>query len=312
MAEYIGSVLSTDYEVAYAADGSEGLAKAEELVPDVILTDVTMPTMDGLELCRRLRANLITSHIPVIVVTARVTDDDRLRGIEAGADAYLTKPFRSDELLLRIAKIMEQRQRLREKWSTATLPGETAEVPTTDIAAPTPDAEPTPSAEPAALATETADSPSRYVSLRTQRDRDTFVATVDEIIARQMGEGKIGATAIASELCMSLSQFSRKLNAVTGLSPTNYITRRRMEEACRMLEETPMLVSEIASRCGYADLAHFSHAFRRIYGISPSQYINEKIKPAPNGSENAKPAPDGSENAKPAPNGSESAEKEGA
>ena len=244
VAAYIGSVLEPTYEVIYAADGEQGLAKAEELVPDVILTDVMMPAMDGLELCRRIRANLVTDHIPVIVITARVTDDDRLQGFEAGADAYLTKPFRADELLLRIAKILEQRKRLKEKLQ----PAQPAPVP---VAHPTP-------------------KPSKG-----ELNASAFLKKLDDIIQRQMVNGDIRTTAVANEMCMSLSQFTRKLNNITGTSPAAYITRRRLEEACRMLKKSPKKIADVATHCGFADVSHFSHVFRRVYGISPKQYIEQ-------------------------------------
>jgi DNA-binding response OmpR family regulator len=245
VAEYIGSVLQPDYEVVYASDGAEGLAKAEELVPDVILTDVMMPGMDGLELCRRIRANLVTDHIPVIVITARVTDDDRLKGIEAGADAYLTKPFRADELLLRMAKILEQRKRLKEKLQSAPSVQE----------APSPILQPT----------------------KGEQNASAFLQKLDEIILRQMSKGDIRTTAVANEMCMSLSQFARKLNSVAATSPAAYITKRRLEEACRMLEKSPKRIADVATSCGFADVSHFSHAFHRAYGISPTQYMEKCI-----------------------------------
>ena len=92
-----------------------------------------------------------------------------------------------------------------------------------------------------------------------------------------MAKGYVDATAVAKEMNMSLSQFSRKLRAVSGLSPAVYITRRRLEESCRMLEQGPESITEVATQCGFADVAHFSHAFRRAYGVSPTQYMKEKM-----------------------------------
>lgn len=238
VAAYIGSVLEPNYEVVYATDGEEGLAKAEELMPDVILTDVMMPTMDGLELCRRIRANYITDHIPVIIITARVTDDDRLRGIEAGADAYLTKPFRADELLLRITKLLEQRRRLLEKGGTTT------------------------------------QSPAEEEAPAAPPEKGRFLQKLDAIIDSQMSKSELKVSTIVQEIGMSTMQLSRKLNALVGLSPGNYITERRMEKARQMLDEWPKYnISEVGTYCGYTDLANFSHAFRRVCGISPMQYV---------------------------------------
>ena len=250
VADYIGSVLEADYEVAYAADGEEGLQKAEQLVPDVILTDVMMPGMDGLELCRRIRDNMVTDHIPVIVITARVTDDDRLQGIEAGADAYLTKPFRPDELRLRITKLLEQRRRLIEKAQ--------------------------PQIAPTGSRHTSHDASALPFSERRAKNAPLFLDSLDEVILRLMAKGYVDATAVAKEMGMSLSQFTRKLRAVSGLSPAVYITRRRLEESCRLLEQGPESITDVAIQCGFADVAHFSHAFRRAYGVSPTQYMKEK------------------------------------
>ncbi len=117
MATYIGKILNSQYAVFYAADGAEGFCKAEQIIPDLIVTDVMMPDIDGLELCRRIRQSELTNHIPVIIVTARVEDRDRLQGIEAGADAYLYKPFMAEELLLRITKLLESRRTLQRKFA---------------------------------------------------------------------------------------------------------------------------------------------------------------------------------------------------
>ena len=110
VAAFIGSQLSDKYGIIYTHDGQDGLEKAEQLVPDVIVTDLMMPGIDGLEVCRRIRANEVTSHIPIIVVTAKITENDRVKGLEAGADAYLSKPFNRDELRMRVEKLLEQPQ----------------------------------------------------------------------------------------------------------------------------------------------------------------------------------------------------------
>lgn len=119
IAHYMGALLENRYRLLFARDGKEGLAKAEEYMPDLILTDLMMPEMDGYELCRVIRASAVLNHIPVIIVTARCEEKDRLMGLEAGADAYLIKPFSTDELKIRIAKLLEQRRMLQEKYSKA-------------------------------------------------------------------------------------------------------------------------------------------------------------------------------------------------
>ena len=247
VAAYIGSVLEPDFEVVFAADGQEGVYKAEALVPDVIVTDVMMPTMDGLELCRRIRANIITDHIPVVVVTARVTDADRLRGIAAGADAYLTKPFLADELRLRIAKLLEQRRRLLAK-AGATADGSLS----------------------------VADHAEKEREKQLSEASKEFLKKLNEVILGQMAKGDVSTKTVAAELFMSSSQLVRKLHALTGMTPSAYILEQRMQEALRLLAHTPKYtIAEIAIHCAFSDTSHFSRTFRRRFGIPPSQYVSD-------------------------------------
>ncbi len=256
VAEYIGSVLQPDYEVVYAADGAEGVAKAEELVPDVIVTDVVMPTLDGLELCRRIRANFVTDHIPVIIITARVTDDDRLQGIAAGADAYLTKPFHADELRLRIEKLLEIRRRL--KAHPLPLP-EGGDAVTSYASAEAPAATP----QGANPTMEEAD-----------QSLTPFITRLNAVIDELMGRDELRVTAVASQMNMSVVQLARKLRAEADDAPSTYIVARRMALARRLLEECPQYnMTEVAMHCGYSDSAHFSHVFRRVCGVSPTEYV---------------------------------------
>ena len=248
VAAYIGSVLEPDFEVVFAADGQEGVYKAEALVPDVIVTDVMMPTMDGLELCRRIRANIITDHIPVVVVTARVTDADRLRGIAAGADAYLTKPFLADELRLRIAKLLEQRRRLLAKAGATAADGSLS----------------------------VADHAEKEREKQLSEASKEFLKKLNEVILGQMAKGDVSTKAVAAELFMSSSQLVRKLHALTGMTPSAYILEQRMQEALRLLAHTPKYtIAEIAIHCAFSDTSHFSRTFRRRFGIPPSQYVSD-------------------------------------
>lgn len=248
VAAYIGSVLEPDFEVVFAADGQEGVYKAEALVPDVIVTDVMMPTMDGLELCRRIRANIITDHIPVVVVTARVTDADRLRGIAAGADAYLTKPFLADELRLRIAKLLEQRRRLLAKAGATAADGSLS----------------------------VADHAEKEREKQLSESSKEFLKKLNEVILGQMAKGDVSTKTVAAELFMSSSQLVRKLHALTGMTPSAYILEQRMQEALRLLAHTPKYtIAEIAIHCAFSDTSHFSRTFRRRFGIPPSQYVTD-------------------------------------
>lgn len=240
MASYIGSQLKDDYAVAHAADGVQGLMKAEELVPDLIITDLMMPGMDGLEVCRKIRANEILSHIPVIIVTAKISEKDRVKGFEAGADAYLAKPFNHDELRVRVEKLLEQRRLLREKYTEAVTEGKETETVMNDA------------------------------------DR-RFLAKAVNIIYMLMEQRELNTPLFADKLCLSERQLRRKLTALTGDSLAAFIQRTRMERAKQLLTSKPEWTIEVvAEHCGFESYSVFYHAFKKLYNISPSQYRRER------------------------------------
>ncbi len=236
IAAYIGSQFSGQYSVSYAANGREGLDKALDSVPDLIITDLMMPGMDGLELCRQLRGNEITDHIPIIVVTAKITEEERIRGLEAGADAYLAKPFNADELRTRVEKLLDRHRRLRDKFGN-TGTDKQQEMQFTDV-------------------------------------ERRFLAKVSDVIYLQLSRGKeIEVSQIASALCMSDRQFYRKINAITSSTPTVYIQRVKIKKARSLLDgDSQMSFGEIADRCGFNDYSNFVRTFKNAYGVTPTEY----------------------------------------
>ena len=249
VAEYIGSVLSDKYEVQYATNGAEGIERANKLMPDLIVTDVMMPDVDGLELCRRIRASEMTNHIPLVIITARVTDEDRMQGIKAGADAYLYKPFLADELLLRIEKLLESRQMLQKKFSATISDTPQQEMPS---------------------------EPQTLYERNVMKANEEFLQLTNKAISKLMPTGDCSALKVAEELCMSRSQFARKLKAVIDTTPSDYIVNYRLNEVKRLLKQQPPLpFLDIALKCGFADNAHMTHVFKQKLGITPSQYIKE-------------------------------------
>ncbi len=250
VAYYIGRVLSDHYEVAYASNGRQGLERARQLMPDLIVTDIMMPDVDGLQLCRQVRADELTNHIPIIIITARATDDDRLTGIDAGADAYLYKPFRSDELVLRVKKLLEQRQMLQRKFSMQL--GIVSEPQAPDT------------------------SPETLFERNVRQANEQFINRFEALVPRLMADGDCSTERVASELCMSRSQLARKLRAVIDMTPAAYILDIRLREVKRLLSVTPPLtLLDIALRCGFTDHAHLTNTFKRKYGVTPSQYMKE-------------------------------------
>ena len=238
IAFYIGMHLQADSQLLYAHTGEEGLKKAREVVPDLIITDIMMPgDMNGLELCRRIRSDELLSHIPIIIITAKTTEADRVSGLQAGADAYLVKPFNSDELLVRVSKLMERQRLMRQRYA------QTAD----------------------------ADAPASDDNL-TAADRQWMNRLVDTVY-RLMAKGTVDMETIAGEMAISRAQMNRKLLALTGQNASAYIMRLRLARAKRLLKgDSTMPVGDVALRCGFDDVAYFSRVFKQTFEMTPSQY----------------------------------------
>ena len=234
IAAYIGSLFADRYAVSYAANGKEGMEKVLDLVPDLIITDLMMPGMDGLEVCRQVRGNEIVNHIPIIVVTAKITDEERIKGLEAGADAYLSKPFNSDELRTRVEKLLDRHLRLRDKFSNI------------------------------------ADTDKEHKLTDAER---RFLAKTVDFIYQLLDKRHLDVNTLAEKLCMSPRQLHRKFVAITGDSPASYMLKIKMQRARDLLETKPGLtVEDIAERCGFEHTPNFYSAFKKMYGVTPMDY----------------------------------------
>lgn len=234
---YIRSLLHKDYALFMAGNGSEGLEKARTIIPDIIITDLMMPGIDGFELCERVKNDPLLSHIPVVVVTAKNEDSDRIRGLKAGADAYLVKPFIANELLVRIEKLLQLRQQLRERFSQAIQKHE--EQPKDEL---------------------------------TPIDRQ-FLDKLNQTVKEQVEKGQIDVESIAAAMCMSSKQLRRKLLAITGEATSSYVLHLRLNKAKELLDQSQDLnIGDIALRCGFEDNAHFARAFKQYFRLTPTQY----------------------------------------
>lgn len=232
--------LGPDYAFYFAPDGAEGLRKAEDIVPDLIITDVMMPVMDGLEMCRRIRKSELLCHIPVIMVTARATHEDRLKGLEAGADAYLEKPYDENELDLRVRKLLQQRSMLKKMFSERF----------------------------DSHVCNNSDEPAFSVTDRMFLDR--FDAALENAFA----SGKVDCEDLASEMYVGRAQLNRKIKAITGYKTTEYILMARLSKAKHLLRTTELPVGEISMQCGIEDVGYFSTIFRKHVGVTPTIYRN--------------------------------------
>lgn len=232
---YIGGLLKDDYRLLYACDGEDGLEKAGEYIPDLIITDLMMPEKDGYELCREVRRSDILNHIPIIVITAKCNECDRVQLLDAGADAYLNKPFNTEELHIRIVRLLEQRRLLREKYSHAMHEGteQSVELSATD---------------------------------------KNFLTRLNDVVYALMGNCNLSSDMVADKMCMSLSQLNRKVKAITGFSSSGYILQMRLDKAKRMLASTETPVGDIAMKCGFPEISYFSRVFKQTFQMTPSQY----------------------------------------
>lgn len=249
IAAYIGAILAGKYAVSYATNGDEGLQKTQQIVPDLIITDLMMPGLGGIELCRQVRSNDIINHIPIIIVTAKITEEERIRGLEAGADAYITKPFNDNELLTRVEKLLEGRRLLQQKYAQA-------------------DAERTDdgrqqTAQPAAAAADM-----------------RFLTKVSDVVYMQLSRnGSVDVTLVASNLCMSNRQFHRKMVAITGCTPTAYIQRIKIKRAKMLLDRNQQMnFNEVADKSGFGDYSNFVRAFKNVCGITPTEYRRRNVQ----------------------------------
>jgi DNA-binding response OmpR family regulator len=237
IAEFVVSILSDDWSVRRARNGREGIDMALRYGPDLIISDVLMPELDGYELCRQLKQNPATSHIPILLLTAKSAAESRLKGLSAGADDYLTKPFQVDELRWRVRNRLEQQRRTRLHLRSQLL-GE-GHLPAT-------------SPEPA----------------------DEFMNMVYDAIRTQLDNPKFGVGDLAEAVQLSRMHLNRKLKTLAGLSPNELIRAVRLNRAGEMLLGHTS-VSSVAYAVGFDNPAYFSKVFKEHYGVTPSEFVEQ-------------------------------------
>ena len=280
VAFYTGSLFAPHYDVFYAADGEEGIEKARRLMPDIIVTDVMMPRVDGLELCRRIRHDELTCHIPVIVVTAKVTENDRLEGLHAGATAYLNKPFNADELLTMTDNLLRQQREIQKRIMSIKKDG-------TLVPAPNPNGEGEHNGnlreDELASAMVHAEMLCPEAGGGEMNELDLqFLERLREQVLAHMEHSETDMVHLAPLMAMSQTQLRRKILAVTGISAAKYVTLLRVEKAEELLRQYPKVtIIEVAYSTGFADNSHFTKVFHRITGMTPMQFIKDAQKASP-------------------------------
>lgn len=232
---FIGSVIP-NANISYAKNGREGFEKAQQIVPDVIITDIMMPEMNGIEMCEKIRQSEILCHIPIIIISAKAEQTDKIEGIKSGADAYLYKPFNAEELNVTINSLLERRRLIQENFSRNS-------------------------------AQESA--PSEKFAVNDQ----VFLNKVIDLIHAQMASQNININDLADNLKMTSRQLNRKINAITGDNISTYILQVRLLHAKHLLDSNKdYTVAEVAYKCGYEENSNFTRAFKMLYGITPTQY----------------------------------------
>lgn len=232
MRAYLRSILQDHYNVSEAMNGQQGLERARREVPKLVVCDVMMPVMDGLEFTRRLKADTATSHIPVILLTARSLSEQREEGYGTGADSYLTKPFTGSLLLARIDNLIHSRTLLRSLFSGNSKEEEKEE------------------------------------EMLGAQDQ-TFVTRLREVIRDNMGDSDFSVERIGEEIGLSRVQLYRKVKALTGQTPVELLRKARLERSRRLIEKTEKSVSEIAYEVGFTSPSYFNKCFKDEFGISP-------------------------------------------
>jgi YesN/AraC family two-component response regulator len=235
-------LLKNDYVVYEAADGQKALEVMAKFLPDIVICDVMMPNMNGLQLCNTMKNAILTCQIPFILLSARGSEDHHMEGYEVGADAYIAKPFNTAHLKLRIRKLLEYRQKLHDLFkedSTQELLDE-ADIPEGDKA---------------------------------------FLMRLVKLINDKLDEPDLNATLLEKELCLSKMQLYRKLKTLTGRTPGEFIKHLRLKQAAHLLISSNYNVSEIFFKTGFNNQSYFFREFKKRYNCAPNEYRDQQCNP---------------------------------
>lgn len=237
---YVSSIFNNDYTILQAQNGQVGIDMAIEHVPDIIISDIMMPIKNGIELCNTLKVDERTSHIPIILLTAKIGDENKLEGIKTGADDYITKPFNHDLLLLKVKKLLENLKKLQERYSKEVV------IKASDVIISTTD--------------------------------ELFLERIQAVLDSKLIESTFNTEDFCKNVGMSRMQLHRKLKAFFGMTTSEFIRSERLKLAAKLLLESDVNVSQIGYTVGFNDHAYFSKRFKEIYHCTPTEYANSKKK----------------------------------
>jgi YesN/AraC family two-component response regulator len=237
--EFLQTELSPDYDITTCENGRIGLSTVLKVIPDLVISDVMMPEMDGNTLCSRIKNNVNTNHVPVILLTAKNREEDQLEGLETGADAYLVKPFNMEILRRTIFNLLNARKVMRYKYTGH----ESQEDKVEEVRMKSPD--------------------------------EKLLERVMAVINKNIGNSDLSVDMIAQEVGISRVHLHRKMKELTGQTPHDFIRNIRLKKAAQLLANQGMNVTEVMYACGFANPASFSTVFKKFYGMTPRDYMKE-------------------------------------
>ena len=240
MRQYISYILSDRYRTYEAKNGDDGLLKAKEYLPDLIISDIMMPVKDGLELCKEAKQNMLLAHIPIILLTAKVLEEHIIEGYKALADDYVLKPFNSKILLAKISSLIKNRNKLRRIFSEKL-------------------------SEP-------------QIAINDIAQEDPFMNNLIDLITLHAQDSDLSMETLYTNLGMSRTQFFRKIKMVSDLSPSKLILNIRMKMAIEKMEDKNKTIAEIAYEVGFSDPAYFSKVFKSVFSQTPTEYLKKNRK----------------------------------
>lgn len=242
---YLRDELSSEYHIKESRNGKEALECVLKDKPDLIISDVMMPEMDGITLSRKIKQNININHIPIVLLTAKSKTEDRLEGLEIGADAYLVKPFNTEILKQTISNLISNRERLKSKFSGSQQQDD------------------------------------KIDKIEMKSSDEILIEKIMKVINTELANPDLNVEMLASSVGMSRVHMHRKLKELTNQSARDFIRGIRLKQAAALLTSKKLSVSEVAYATGFSNLSHFSNSFKEFYGMSPSEYINSNFSPEP-------------------------------
>ncbi|MCL5128365.1 MULTISPECIES: two-component regulator propeller domain-containing protein [unclassified Algibacter] len=231
--QFISSIFEQDYTIKKATDGEQGIANALKYIPDIIISDIMMPRISGIELCNTLKLDERTSHIPIILLTAKSGDKNEIIGLKTGADDYITKPFNNNKLKIRVEKLIELRQQLQQRYSNSF----------------------------------------NLSDIKTTSVDQQFLKKLKEVLNKNITNTDFNSELLSKNMLMSRMQLHRKLKALTGLTTSEFIKSQRLKASLPLLKASQLTISEIAYSVGFNSVSYFSKCFKDAYNVSPANYI---------------------------------------